>query len=241
MAPQSFYKQFGSSEISKEACSIFFSHCHRNSKKLRATYSLIHNLNDPNIGVLLPVYHETTTGNLADTQLSITGSVKKGEFFKHALIREVREELGLNINSFSYIGSETIHGTNRNIRLVTYVCHYTGSELSCLERPDIEPNALLEDDETRKIQIVIYGKIDDIHNLISRIEYRPPASDNLVVDQAYTIGGLRIVPYRYLGFLTKRVKCDTQVKNTRIPDAILDEPNKIRLLKKLLRALGVSF
>lgn len=188
MPIQSFYKSFESTSLTQIETKTLFSNHGVDSQGLKEAHSMI---NDPNNAVLLPVYHTTKDNNIADTQMSITGSCKRGESFDSAAIREVKEEIGLTPQSLQLIGTESFGRKKNRYQLRTYI---TDANTCVLHSEQSSPTNLLGDDKKRKVQIIVYGRVDLLLRISEMINHRPPSLDNLInSNQRFYIGGIRIV------------------------------------------------
>lgn len=135
--------------------------------------------------VVCPVYTSKSTKNILDTQLSVTGKSKIKEPDHLAVIREVQEELGISVNPMKiehcYFSRGSYYDNNQNRK--KYKKYITESSY-CVDISDSHPfNPKLDvvfkndDDKLRKIQVVLYGKLENILNLYSKIFNRPDSND----------------------------------------------------------------
>lgn len=189
----SYLKDFTSKSLSRDGNHIHFSKSNIDSFGLKLVYSTLKRRKNTNIGVLLPVYYETKTGKIADTQLSISGSCKTGEHLFSALLRELKEEIGLQICTAEYLFAETI----KSKQIHTFMCNLNTHNHNILTQPVIENheyNLNINDDYEQKIQLVIYGDTKVLYDIMSKITYRTPSTDNNPqTTHDYYIGGIRLV------------------------------------------------
>jgi ADP-ribose pyrophosphatase YjhB (NUDIX family) len=194
MSNQSFYKSFISTSLTKvETRTLFSNHC-IDSQGLKKAYSMI---NDSNNTVLLPVYHTTQNNDIVDTQMSITGSCKRYESFDAAAIREIKEEIGLSPELLQLICTESLGKKRNKHQLQTYITDANTCVLHSEQEQEQDKCSVTNfpsDDKKRKVQIIVYGRIDPLLRIAETINHRPPSHDNLINNnQKFYIGGIRIV------------------------------------------------
>lgn len=124
------------------------------------------------IYVVCPVYCNANTGALLDTQLAITGTCYKDEPDDLATVREIAEEVGVIINKNML---EKIHDNITQKRTeATYIIDISKSRAF---DPKIDHFEMGQDDKSRKVQIILVGKFDDLVRLYSSVYNRPISDD----------------------------------------------------------------
>lgn len=116
-----------------------------------------------NIFVIGPTYKNKDTGQPLDSQIICSGSIKKHETVKDAVVREISEELGIQINSdkLEFICTK-VDGKHNVSTFVYNICH------GILDTNIYEKNNIVADkinDTNDKIQVIIYGSIDQLYNI----------------------------------------------------------------------------
>lgn len=127
---------------------------------------------EDNYYVVCPVYTSKSTKKMLDTQLSVTGKCYKNENDVLATIREIQEELGIttNVNKVRRCG---IKKTGLKIE-TSFVADVSDSR-HFDPKYDIIPHG--KDDKTKKIQVVVCGKIENLLNMYANVFNRPESND----------------------------------------------------------------
>jgi len=109
-----------------------------------------------------------------DLQTGVTGKIAKNESTRDAVIREIGEELGLKVAK-KFI---TFNGMYRNSKNNIYF--YTINANNCI--PITEQESLIEPDRiidtNNRIAVFIYGSLNELKNLVSKMRYVLKSNDN---------------------------------------------------------------
>lgn len=143
---------------------------------------------DDDFWVICPTYF--VEGKMSGCQFSVTGSLAKNpegllESPDDATIREISEEIGITCDKsdlesygIKYFNGKTIH--NFGLRV---------SNSKPYEKIDGCISSFTQDDKTKKIQIIMYGTLPEIHTLLECIVFREES-----IDKA-NIRGIRVLPF----------------------------------------------
>jgi len=148
------------------------------------------------IYIVCPLYNDVTTNKLLDTQLSITGTCYVDENMMDTSIREVAEEIGIIIDKDKVEEIET--KTNINRSESTYIIDIQNSKSFDINKNNFECGV---DDKSRKIQIIVYGKLNDLIKTYEKVNNRPLSKES------DTIKHLRFIP------LKEFIKYPSSIKN----------------------------
>jgi hypothetical protein len=110
-----------------------------------------------------------------DSQLTVTGTVAFGETVDEGMLRELREEVGGNIDDIDTLPT---HSRVQNGRLFkTYFVNV--SNLSKIPDSEKSKTAPGTDDKARKVEIAIVGTLDDFKMFFDRIDSRLNDGDKI--------------------------------------------------------------
>lgn len=125
--------------------------------------------------VVCPVYIDKESGKILDTQLAVTGTCYYNEDEYITVSREVSEEVGLFCDKsiiHQIVISENNNKTKR--KECTFICDITNATYF-----DKNINIFTQgiDDKTKKIQVVLFGKIDNLLEIYKNVKNRPLSND----------------------------------------------------------------
>ncbi len=190
-----FYKAYGKGSISPETGEILVSSCILPG--LMPTIKKALNNTQLNLGeiyIVCPQYFDKKTGELADLQLTITGTPLIGENVNATALREIQEETGF-APTRCMKSVQRLDGYKRPVE--NYWCEINTSTpfLSHVaSASDIQAVKQQQDDRSRKIQILAFGKLSDLEHLLQNDLQPLPASDNIpALNQGTYLSGIRLV------------------------------------------------
>ena len=105
----------------------------------------------------------------ANSQLTITGKIKNGETVQKAMNRELGEEVGLQLTR------------NKSLNIYTRQNKRKGGEYNTIviSTKDVAPISFVptkevkeEDNYSRRIEIALYGTLEEFHKIISSVDYK---------------------------------------------------------------------
>ena len=110
-----------------------------------------------------------------DSQLTVTGTVTDVESFDEGLLRELREEVGGNIDDVSVLPkfSRTTNGRT----FVSYVVNV--SNLSKIPDSEKSKQAVGKNDKSKKVEIAIVGTLAEFKMFFNRIDCRLNDEDGI--------------------------------------------------------------
>jgi hypothetical protein len=143
------------------------------------------------IYILCPVYFKGN--NICDTQMSITGCIKVNESPEDAVSRELSEEIG------AIVKQSSVHLNVTTFKNKTFYNTFVHVKSLSLVQNDGTNNTedTRNDDNSRKIQCVIYGTKKELESFANSIVARVKATDNVYNQHAF-IGGVSVLPFRRL-------------------------------------------
>jgi hypothetical protein len=142
--------------------------------------------------VICPQYMNKHTMELADCQISVTGTSFHGERIEDTCVREIHEETALSVTkehlamaSHRFMGSKSVQNfwceINNDTTLLTPVL-----KISDMNYP--------QDDYSRKIQAVVFGKIHDFEKIFTGTLHPHQSKDSDPVQNKDTyLAGIRMV------------------------------------------------
>jgi hypothetical protein len=122
--------------------------------------------------VVCPIYFSKSSKRMLDTQLSVTGKCQYGENEVFGTIREIQEELGITCNINKIACCTSRNSTTKTE--TTFIADVTDGKYFDPKRDCVTKN---RDDKTKRIQVVVYGKINNLLNMYSNILNRPESND----------------------------------------------------------------
>lgn len=122
--------------------------------------------------VVCPVYTSKSTKKMMDTQLSVTGKCHNNENEIAASVREIQEEIGITVN-INKIKLCLAHNSGKSVE-TTFITDITDCK-HFDPKNDIIFNGT--DDKLKKIQVILYGKIENLLKIFSNVFNRPESND----------------------------------------------------------------
>lgn len=168
----------------KHGTSIEFSKCSLNgldSAYTNIINNLINNSKNAksieNYYVVCPIYSSKSTKKMLDTQLAVTGKCYFNEKETFTAIREIQEELGISCNSNTIKLCVMSHSKMSNNGIKTEATFTV--DVSDSRHFDPKKDCVYKghDDRTRRVQIVVWGKLDNLLNMYTKIFNRPESND----------------------------------------------------------------
>lgn len=189
-----FYKAFGSAVVEQTEEILVANHVLLGMTQTLEVAIHTTQLNLHEIYVVCPQYTDKITGELADCQLTITGTPFKEEPFDFAASREIPEETGIfptkiNIRkSFHYFD-----GYKRPVQ--NFWCEIDSqTPLFPQSFASAATASPAQDDKSRKIQILAFGKLSEFQTLLSGTLHPPPSKDtDPTQNKQFYITGIRLV------------------------------------------------
>lgn len=155
--------------------------------------ALEHSELDPNdLYVVCPQYKDNFTGNLADCQLTITGTPHFDEHPDDSALREIQEEIGFIPSNLQ----QTICLADKWNRPVFNFLTRIDDETHLFPQFFPEHDSVFEnrDDKSRKIQIFAFGRKQDLESLLQETLYPLPSNDTIPSDSnRFFISGIRLI------------------------------------------------
>lgn len=151
---------------------------------LNNTYRKIKCLyNEDEYYVVCPVYVSKKSNKILDTQLSVTGKCQLEENEICATVREIQEELGITTNPLEIqLCSNTIvfDENNKNNCKKKYrkeSSFFVDISNSRPYDPKLDMFIRKKDNKQKKIQVVVFGKLNNILEMFEKVINRPDSHD----------------------------------------------------------------
>lgn len=130
--------------------------------------------NIKDVYILCPVYWQKNERK--DTQLAVTGTNIIGENYDDCVIREIAEELGVTVSKYylNYMNTKIDNGNNEKKRTIL---NYNVNLSYTRPYDPYDKFYIGKDDFSKKIQVVPFGDLSNLLNLIKKITLRPYSDD----------------------------------------------------------------
>lgn len=126
------------------------------------------------------IVYKDKRGDIYDTQLCVTGSVKTDETFKHACVRELSEEVGVSCReeSLKECCNETFSNINHFKKTVrTFILNAESVVPFSHDTNNPQQPCKGSDNRSNNIQVVVYGTYDRLLELFGNVYERVNAED----------------------------------------------------------------
>lgn len=177
---KSFLFDFGTKKIEQinKLSTIEFSNCtleglQKTYEELVSPISRMTNIND--YYVVCPVYINKKTKLIRDTQLAVTGNCKTNEDELNGVIREIQEELGITCNKSNAV-LITSNCTGRKLEQ-SFIINASNARYFDPKIDSSNENENRGDDKSKKIQVVVCGKLTNLLNIYKNVINRPESND----------------------------------------------------------------
>jgi hypothetical protein len=187
-----FYKAFGSDIVSQTNEILVSNYILPGMMPTLISAMQKTQLNLHEIYFVCPQYINKITGELADCQLTITGTPFKDEPLEYAAFREIKEETGIAPTNI-YKSVQRLEGHKRSVQ--NFWCEIDSqTPLSPQSDASAATTSLTQDDKTRKAQILVFGKLSELIKLLGGPLYPLPSDDTKPEKNTlYFLGGFLII------------------------------------------------
>lgn len=130
---------------------------------------------------IVGIKYRGKSGKPNDSQPTITGKTKGNESFPEGAVRELAEEIGCFCNLSNV--TPLVSFDKRNSKIHTFVV--SASQITPLI--EVPKKSVGEDNFNSRVEIVIYGTIDEIRKALSNVTLRPKEETDIMGVMAYPL------------------------------------------------------